>query len=144
MARRKVSSLNQVVAIANINALEIEQEINEGKGKAISTSASRKISIKEVEPKYGCMSDALAEDTLCYLNHYYKGGREKFPNDHQLQFVHKYYPYAKGGPLLIDEPAHKESLEIYTKKQEFMKELGHRYLLVKPKMTELDCREVLA
>ena len=96
------------------------------------------------EQRFDCLSDKLAEDKLCHLNYYYPGSKIAFPQDQKYQTVDKYYPYAKGGPLFIDEPSRMESTAPYLKKQQIMKELGHRYLLVLPGMSELDCYEALA
>lgn len=90
------------------------------------------------------VSDQVAEDKFVYKNYMYPGAREAFPMNVNLQSVDKYYPYANGGPLFVDEPQHKDDIKVLELKVEAMKKLGHRYLLLKPGMKHEDCLEALA
>lgn len=94
--------------------------------------------------KLKSLSDTIAQDTLFYKNHYYPGGREVFADKKELQSVDKFYPYADGGPLFVDECSRDFELPIYLEKEKVMKKLGLRYLLIKPGMTELEAIEALA
>lgn len=101
--------------------------------------------IKEVvRPRSLSMIDNLAGDTFYHKNYYYPGGKAAFEMQPKMQIVDKYYPYAEGGPLFVDECTRKEDLKEYDQKVEIMAKLGHRYLLVKPGMSEMDLREAMA
>jgi hypothetical protein len=90
------------------------------------------------------LAEKLAEDKLCQLNYYYPGGKEAFPVHPEMQFVGKYYPYANGGPLFIDELRNFEKTNKFHEKKAVMRKLGHRYLVISFGMTEMDAREQLA
>lgn len=90
------------------------------------------------------LAEKIANDTLFYRNHYYPGGKESFANNKALQTVDKYFPYAEGGPLFVDELSRLDSVKNYEAKKEVMKKLGHRYVAITPGMDENDIREVLA
>ena len=93
------------------------------------------------------LAEKIAGDKLCYRNHYYPGGKNLFPEVATLQVVDKFYPYANGGPLFVDEWTdhdEKHRLSTIENKKEAMRKLGHRYLSVTPNMTELDAIEAMA
>lgn len=89
------------------------------------------------------LAETVAQDAFFYANYYYEGGREIFENEPKLQTVDKYFPWAEGGPLFIDEPELPYQLDMCNKKSEVMKRLGHRYLILKPGMNELEAVEAL-
>lgn len=93
---------------------------------------------KEVE--YSSLAEKIALDKLFYVRFYYPGGREQFV-EARGQTVDKFFPYADGGPLFVDEVNRLEDKKLFEKKTEVMKQLGHRYVAILPGMTELDVRE---
>ena len=100
-------------------------------------------SFREVQPQWNSLAEKIAKDKLFYKNYYYAGGRQLFPNNPKLQTVDKYFPYAEGGPLFIDELSYLDNANEYAIKTKKMKELGHRYVAIEPKMNELDILERL-
>jgi hypothetical protein len=79
------------------------------------------------------LAEELAKDKLYYKNHYYPGNKE-FMRDHpRMRFVDRYFPYAKGGPLYVDEPMDKDEIALCEKKRDFMKEHKLRYVIIEPK-----------
>lgn len=94
--------------------------------------------------EFESMAERIAQDKLFYRNHVYQGAKNAFPFHLALQMVDKYFPYAEGGPLYIDEPGRTADLDFYKEKVAAMKTLGHRYVLIKPGMTEMDIMEELA
>ncbi len=49
-------------------------------------------------------SHMLAESDFCKINFYHPALKANFPGNGKLWSVDKFYPYAKGGPLFVDEP----------------------------------------
>lgn len=49
-------------------------------------------------------SSTIAGDKFCRINFYHPALQAFFPGDGKRWTVDKFYPYAKGGPLYIDEP----------------------------------------
>jgi hypothetical protein len=90
------------------------------------------------------MAEKIANDKLCYRNYVYPGSKNLFPDSPKLQTVDKFYPYAEGGPLFVDEWANTDLKETIETKRNAMRKLGHRYLSVTPGMTELEAIESLA
>jgi hypothetical protein len=95
------------------------------------------------EVEFRSLAEKIAQDRLFYRNYYYPGGRESFAET-RGQTVDKYFPYAEGGPLFVDEVSRTEDEDLFKKKTETMKTLGHRYVAILPGMTEFDVVERLA
>jgi hypothetical protein len=90
------------------------------------------------------LAEKLANDAFHYRNWYYKGGREKFPMAPQMQYVDKYFPYAEGGPLAVDEATYLDDPNTLKLKKDILKESGVRYVCIVPGMTDLDAMEQIA
>lgn len=88
------------------------------------------------------LAERVAGDQLFYRNYYYPGSKQEFSQDH-MRTVDRYFPYAEGGPLYVDEPMMPHEEEDCEKKRAAMKRLGLRYLVIKRGMTEVDCAEAL-
>ena len=96
---------------------------------------SKALKIADHRAKNPTVSDQVAGDRFYYLNQYFPGGREAFPGNVRMHVTHKYYPYAKGGPLYVDEPQWPFALEECKRKQVFLKSKGIRYVLIQPETT---------
>jgi hypothetical protein len=94
------------------------------------------------EVQFSSLAEKIAGDKLYYKNYYYPGGRESFMET-RGQTVDKFFPYAEGGPLFVDEVSRLENPELFEKKTKMMEHLGHRYVAILPGMSELDIRERL-
>lgn len=108
-----------------------------------SASDLRREAIIERKNKSKSVGDMVAGDSFYYLNWYYPGGREAWPQHNNLRTVLKYYPFAEGGPLLVDEPRFHFEFEACEMKKKVLAELGYRYLVVRPKMTVEEAIEEL-
>lgn len=95
------------------------------------------------EVQFKSRAERLAQDSLYYRNHYYAGGKQMFPDKPEMQTVDKYFPYAEGGPLFIDEMSLMDNPKNFEVKTQKMKELGHRYIAISPKMTDSEILERL-
>lgn len=83
----------------------------------------------------GSISDIVANSKFYYVNWYYPEGRKEWPQHNNLRHVQKMYPYAEGGPLLVDEPRLPYEFINCEMKAKVLKRLGYRYLVIRPKMT---------
>lgn len=90
------------------------------------------------------ISERIAGDSLFYKNYYYPGGREFFADDKGLLTVDRYFPYAEGGPLYVDQPMFEYQEQECARKAVAFKTLKLRYLIIKRGMNELDCIEAIA
>ena len=83
--------------------------------------------------KYRSVADQIAEHKMHYRNHYYPGN-EMFMDTPELRFVDRYYPYAKDGPLYVDEPRDIQGESLCETKRKHMKQKGLRYIVIKARM----------
>lgn len=125
---------------------EFSIENEEKKEAAEKASASeRKIqAIAKQSRALQTVPEQIAQDKLCYRNHIWPGAKNSFPFHPKLQTVDKYFPYADGGPLFVDELQHTDDKTKFDSKKEAMKTLGHRYLVMTPGMTFHEALEELA
>lgn len=56
----------------------------------------------------------------------------------QITQARFYFPWAEGGPLLIDEVKYESEVPMYQKKQAILREKGFRHVFVRPEDTEED------
>lgn len=75
------------------------------------------------------VAEQVSGDKFCHINFMWPGCKNAFPFQPKLWNVDRYFPYAEGGPLFVDEPNRLADIESLKLKQEAMKKLGHRYLL---------------
>lgn len=85
----------------------------------------------------------IAESEIYMRNYQWQGAREDFPHEPTLRCVDKYYPYAVGGPLLVDEPNHPREIEASKRKAEILKKRGYRFLYLTREMSEQDAYQIL-
>jgi hypothetical protein len=84
---------------------------------------------------HGTLSDKIAGSDLVSRFWYFPFGRDAFPFDSNSWYVEKYYPYAEGGPLCVDEPIDLEEIELCKKKARHLAECGIRYVYLTKAMT---------
>lgn len=91
------------------------------------------------------IADQIAESLLWFRNWKWQGSDLFFPLDPDMRLVDKYYPYAKGGPLLVDEPGDEDQAKKSYDKQKVLKKLGYRFIVVEmnPATTLFDALEQL-
>lgn len=91
--------------------------------------------------KFVATSDQLAESLDYVLNWKWPGSDAFYPNDPDMRLVDKYYPRAKGGPLLVDEPRGKHEVDLAYKKQKVLKSQGFRHLVIEEQAVFIDLIE---
>lgn len=91
------------------------------------------------DPKWRSLAERIAFHRLYERNKHVGALKEAHPHRPYLWTVDFFFPYAKGGPLFIDEPALKPDIGESEMKTAFMLRAGFRFLIVKPKMTYEDC-----
>lgn len=91
------------------------------------------------DPKWRSLAERIAAHRLYERNKHVGFLKDAHPHRPYLWTTDFYFPYAKGGPLYIDEPALKAEAGESEMKVEFMRRAGLRFLIVRPKMTYEDC-----
>ncbi|HCW05855.1 MAG TPA: hypothetical protein DGG95_00625 [Cytophagales bacterium] len=89
------------------------------------------------------LAEQVANHHFYYRNFYWPGGKQVFPSQYRMHHVDKYFPYAEGGPLFVDEVEANDPRS-FEEKKVAMKKLGHRYLVITKDMTLLHAYEALA
>ena len=85
------------------------------------------------------VSDQIAKSLVWFRNWKWPGSEDMFPRSVEMRTVEKYYPYAEGGPLLVDEPRDERDVVLCYEKQKVLKKLGFRHIVVEsyPRATTL-------
>lgn len=142
IAQKVINRPNVLGAEFSVEQFEKEEKDQE---KAEASAKEKKIqSIANHSRKFQTIAEEIAQDKFQERNHRWPGAKEAFPFNKILWTVHKFFPYAQGGPLFVDEPTRKEKLDTYKIKQEAMKKLGHRYLILTEGMKYHEALEALA
>lgn len=86
------------------------------------------------------LAEQLANSREVELRYAYDGGEKHFDveSDPYLLIVDKYFPYAEGGPLLVDEPVQPHHRERCERKRPVLEALGLCYVVITPETTEED------
>lgn len=91
----------------------------------------RKVLVAEIKRHYQGVAETIAGDGFYKLRYRWKNDTTDVrPGE---AYVDKFFPHAKEGPLLIDEPSSVYDFEECLKKKKLMEEKGLRYLIVVPK-----------
>ena len=88
--------------------------------------------------QFRSLAERVARDSFCYKNYLCVSAQNAKPDDRLYWYVDRFYPYAHGGTLFIDEPIRQHEIEDCKKKAELFKELGLRYLILWPNIVEND------
>lgn len=115
------------------------------KNKNASESTNQVVLREVTQPKIKALTlaDKIANDTFHYRNYMYDGGSSKFPNEKNMQYVDRFYPYASGGPLAIDEANPMDDVNTLMLKKTVLAESNIRYLCIAHGMTENEVMEQL-
>jgi hypothetical protein len=79
---------------------------------------------------FATMAERVAKHHLYYLNHKIPDAEKHFPVDIYSRFVSKYFPYAEGGPLYVDEPRNDDEMFKAYEKQKVLKKMGLRSIVI--------------
>jgi hypothetical protein len=82
--------------------------------------------------------DQVAQSTTCQMNHKWMCADSDFPNEPWMRTVRFYYPYAVGGPLLVDELVMHHQLAGLKRKEKCLRERGFRYFIFRRQMSITD------
>ena len=106
---------------------------------------AKKDIVKKIQARRNMFSlaERVAGDTYFHRNYYFEGSRDAFKEEPDLQTVDRFFPYADGGPLYVDEPMTEFDEDNCEIKKEYMRANKFRYLVIKRGMNELDCVEAL-
>jgi hypothetical protein len=82
--------------------------------------------------KYLGIAAEVAQDTVYMSNTRWDNAEKHFPVDPLLRTTDKYFPYAAGGALYIDQPSTAGEVRECKRKAEAMRKEGLRYCYVPP------------
>lgn len=109
-------------------------DISEDREQISVDLASHRRSLQKYEEKQQWLYpiERIAQDKLFIRQVKFPGSDEAYPEVTQalFRFVSKYYPYAKGGPLYVDEPKNEKEVYRAYERQKVIKKLGFRHLIV--------------
>ena len=88
--------------------------------------------------------DQIAESNTCLMNHKWECADSDFPSEPWLRTVKFFYPFAKGGPLLVDELVLQSQLSTLKRKEKCLRERGFRYFIYERRMSLTDAKMELS
>jgi hypothetical protein len=80
--------------------------------------------------RFTSVAEKVARSSIYTTNWYYPGSQKDFPYHERLKRIDRYFPYAEGGPLLVDEPMDEAELALCERKRPKLKERGFRYVIL--------------
>jgi len=86
----------------------------------------------------------LAGGTLYCRNFKFRNAAQHFPIEPLMRTVDKFFQFAPGGALYVDEPKDKRGVENCQRKAEVMRKEGLRYVYITKEMTLREAQEQLA
>jgi hypothetical protein len=89
------------------------------------------------------LSAVIAEDTVCNRNWPWRNARKHFETEPLMRTVDKFYPWAKEGPLYVDEPETEGDEKNCARKRAALESEGCRYIVITKDMTEEQARAQL-
>lgn len=119
---------------------EVQTESQKDETSPAHEKALRRVGSRQ---EFVTLSDQLAEHPLYHRNYKYPNGWKYFPQNSEMHQVTKYYPLAKGGPLLVDEPRTENEMVLAYEKQKVLKKSGLRHIVVEKDSTMEDLWEQL-
>jgi|SRR6185437_675196 len=128
-----------------------------GKGKRIAAGTVRDVGTHQLESDdqiqmrrlnsvmkrsevFVGIAERIAQNKFCYLNWLVPGGASLFPQNWKLRQVRYYFPFAEGGPLLMDQPKNPIEEQMCREKADILRTKGMRYAYIGEGMDETDVR----
>ncbi len=110
-----------------------------GKDLTLDKNEAKKLNprpedMRPSEHKIGLAAQVADSTTYC-RNWKFKNSDKHFPHEPLMRRVDKYFSYAKGGPLMVDEPTNKLEIAECTRKAVALRKEGHRYCFITKDMT---------
>ncbi len=106
-------------------------------------AAPRVVQVGGYHVSAGTLAERIAQSKIYMGNWCWDIEREHFKDAPRLRTVDKFYPYAQGGPLLVDEPRSAYEVEECKRKAVVLKSLGMRYAYLTLGMQDIDAWEQL-
>lgn len=94
------------------------------------SSHARKLALAESKEELKSVAEKLAQSKVSVRNWKFKEAVQTYPHHPDMRFVDRYFPYAQGGPLLVDEPSDEASTKRCEQKQKTLKALGYRHVVI--------------
>lgn len=79
---------------------------------------------------FASMAERVAKSPIYHLNYKIPHAEKHYPIDIESRFVSKFFPYAQGGPLYVDEPLTENQMIKAYDKQKLLKGMGLRSIVI--------------
>lgn len=94
------------------------------------TENEKRIDNSKPVQHYPSMAEKVAKSTIYVKNWYIPQAIHEFPFDDRMKRIDKFFPYAVGGPLLVDEPSDAKEADKCHAKALKAKAWGYRYIVL--------------
>jgi hypothetical protein len=95
------------------------------------------------QEKQHAVARELAASDVVLRNWKWPDADQDFPYEPQLRTVEKYYPLAKDGPLLVDEPSTESEMQDCERKRAAISRRGLRYVAIGARTDVIDAAQQL-
>lgn len=113
------------------------------KATTLTESAPKELKGHDAEAYLG-LAAKVAKSTVYYRYKRIPNAEKHFPLRPLLRSVEKYFPYAEGGPLWLDEPTDEQELRECGEKAAAMKAEGLRYIIIPRGLNDIDVNDALS
>lgn len=114
-------------------------EIDGTKAPSVVEPAAHRRALQKYESKQQFVNlvERIVQDKTVILKVKFPGSDEAYPDPTQalFRFVTKFYPYAKGGPIYVDEPINEQEVYRAYERTKVMRKLKIRHLIVEKDST---------
>lgn len=112
-------------------------------GSEITIEKTKELKGYNAEAYLG-LAAKIAKSTVYYGNKKFKNADKYFPVNPLLRTVQKFFPYAEGGALYVDEPTDPQEERECGLKAAAIKKEGLRYIVITRDMHDMEETEALA
>lgn len=81
------------------------------------------------------LAEKIAQSGLYKKGHFVPILKEAFPSNNVMWHIDRFFPYAEGGPIFIDEPTREPDILESKLKQKLLRQNGFRVVVLTPGIT---------
>ncbi len=115
-----------------ITPSKVEKKFPEGTPQPENLMKSKNEQVVQKRHVFMTIAEQLAEDHTWIGNYRIPADKKLYPHDKDAakRFVSRIFPYAKGGPLYVDEPRNEHQEAWALERQKHLHSLGYRHVVI--------------
>lgn len=134
MSKQQQGTKKQIVAPQASGGMKVTEVEEDAPMPGDDNSAAHRRALARAAERqqFVTIAERIAKDSMHYKHYKWPGADREFPEsiDAPMRFVSKYFPYAEGGPLYVDEPKTALEARRCAEKAELFKKWKMRYVII--------------